>query len=64
MMTDHWFDLPSFVLRLADKGAEATMRVDPDLLHGLNVYQGKVINLQVREDHGMAYSAPENIIAA
>ena len=64
MMTDHWFDLPSLVLRLPDKGAEAVMWVDPDLLHGLNVYQGKATNLQVREDHGMAYSAPENIIAA
>ena len=45
MMTDYWFDLPSFVLRLADKGAEAAMWLDPDLLHGLNVYQGKVTNL-------------------
>ena len=41
----YWFDLPSFVLRLADKGAEAAMWLDPDLLHGLNVYQGKVTNL-------------------
>ncbi|MDE0989246.1 MAG: hypothetical protein OSA83_08450 [Pseudomonadales bacterium] len=53
-----------FVLQLADKGAEAAMRVDPHLLHGLNVYQGKVTNRQVREAHGMAYSAAENIIAA
>ena len=53
-----------FVLLLADKGAEAAMRVDPHLRHGLNVYQGKVTNLQVSEAHGMAYSAPENIIAA
>jgi len=45
-------------------GAEAAMRVDPHLLRGLNVYQGKVTNLQVSEAHGMAYSAPENIIAA
>ena len=36
-----------FVLLLADKGAEAAMRVDPHLRHGLNVYQGKVTNLQV-----------------
>jgi alanine dehydrogenase len=55
---------PHFVLQLADKGAEAAMRVDPHLLHGLNVYQGKVTNLQVSEAHGMAYSAPETIIAA
>ena len=53
-----------FVLQLADKGAEAAMRADPHLLHGLNVYQGKVTNLQVSEAHGMAYSTPENIIAA
>ncbi len=40
------------------------MRVDPHLLHGWNVYQGKVTNLQVSEAYGMAYSAPENTIAA
>jgi alanine dehydrogenase len=53
-----------FVLQLADKGAEAAMQVDPHLLCGLNIYQGKVTNLQVSEAHDMAYSAPENIIAA
>ena len=53
-----------FVLQLADQGAEAAMKADPHLLHGLNVYQGKVTNLQVSEAHGMAYSAPDSLIPA
>ncbi len=53
-----------FILQLADKGTEAAMQADPHLLHGLNIYQGKVTNLQVSEAHDMAYSAPEDLIAA
>ena len=53
-----------FVLQLADQGAESAMKADPHLLHGLNVYHGKVTNLQVSEAHGMAYSAPEDLLAA
>lgn len=53
-----------FVLQLADQGVEAAMKADPHLLHGLNVYHGKVTNLQVSEAHGMTYSAPEDLLAA
>ncbi|MGV0035976.1 MAG: alanine dehydrogenase [Candidatus Azotimanducaceae bacterium WSBS_2022_MAG_OTU7] len=53
-----------FVLQLADQGADAAMKADPHLLHGLNVYRGKVANLQVSEAHGMVYSAPESLIPA
>jgi alanine dehydrogenase len=50
-------------LQLANQGAEAAMKADPHLLNGLNVYRGKVTNLQVSEAHGMAYSAPDNLIS-
>jgi len=51
-----------FVLQLADKGAEAAMKADPHLQRGLNIYQGKVTNLQVSEAHGMGYSPFEKLL--
>ncbi|MBO6555823.1 MAG: alanine dehydrogenase [Pseudomonadales bacterium] len=53
-----------FVLELADKGAEAAMRNNPHLLHGLNVYHGHITNAQVGEAHGMEFVEPEILLAA
>ena len=53
-----------FVLELADQGAEAAMKANSHLLHGLNVYHGKVTNQQVSEAHGLDYVPAETLLAA
>lgn len=53
-----------FVLELADRGAEAAMRQNPHLLHGLNIYHGHITNAQVGEAHGLSYVEPEILLAA
>lgn len=53
-----------FILQLADQGAEAAMKANPHLLHGLNVYHGKLTNQQVGEAHGIDYVPAEQMLAA
>jgi alanine dehydrogenase len=43
-----------FVLAIADKGVLGALRVDPHLLRGLNVYQGKITYPAVAEALGLA----------
>jgi alanine dehydrogenase len=44
-----------FVMRLANKGAEAAMKADPHLANGLNVSDGKIRHAAVAEAFDMAY---------
>ena len=44
-----------FVLKLANKGADAAMAVDPHLAEGLNVSAGKIRHQAVAEALGLAY---------
>ncbi|MCS5571674.1 MAG: alanine dehydrogenase, partial [Pseudomonadales bacterium] len=53
-----------FVLELADKGPVAAMQSNEHLRHGLNVYEGKITNEQVGVAHGLAFAAPEELLAA
>lgn len=53
-----------FVLQLADQGSDRAMKANPHLLHGLNVYHGRVTNLQVSEAHGLNFVDPDTLIAA
>ncbi|MBT4160886.1 MAG: alanine dehydrogenase [Gammaproteobacteria bacterium] len=53
-----------FVIELADRGAEAAMKANVHLLHGLNVYHGKITNEQVGEAHGLEYVPAEKLLAA
>ncbi len=53
-----------FVLQLADQGVEATLKADIHLLHGLNIYKGKVTNEQVGVAHGLDHVAPEALLAS
>lgn len=42
-----------YVLQIAHQGAEAAMLANEFLMHGLNIYDGKVTNAQVGEAHGL-----------
>lgn len=42
-----------YVLKLAKQGIEPTLAGDPELVSGLNLYQGKVVHPGVAEAHGM-----------
>ncbi len=53
-----------FILQLAGQGPDAAMKANPHLLHGLNVYHGTLTNQQVGEAHGIAYTNPNQLIAA
>jgi alanine dehydrogenase len=53
-----------FVLQLADKGAEGAMKANVHLLHGLNVYHGKITNEHVGEAHGLDFVSPEELMVA
>jgi alanine dehydrogenase len=50
----------SYALQLANKGADAAIAANPALKHGLNVYQGKVVNKAVAEAQGRVYSGWKN----
>ncbi len=45
-----------FVLALADKGAKEALTADPHLLHGLNVYKGKITYAAVSESLDLDYT--------
>jgi alanine dehydrogenase len=45
-----------YVLKLADKGAEAAMVADPGLMKGLNIYDGQVTYEAVADAFDIAYS--------
>jgi alanine dehydrogenase len=51
-----------FTLELADKGPERAMRDSPDLLNGLNTYQGRITCAPVAESQGRAYVAPGELL--
>ena len=53
-----------FVLKLADEGVEPAMKSDPHLMHGLNVYHGRITNAQVGTAHGLDYVPAEQLLAA
>jgi alanine dehydrogenase len=46
-----------FVMRLANLGADAAMRADPHLAHGLNVSQGKIRHAAVAEALNLPFEA-------
>ncbi len=52
-----------FVLALADRGWREAMRRDPHLRAGLNVHAGNLTCKPVAEAQGLAFEAPENILA-
>ncbi|MDJ0947161.1 MAG: alanine dehydrogenase [Kiloniellales bacterium] len=51
-----------FALALANKGARQALHDDHHLKQGLNVALGKVTYKAVAEAHGLAYSAPEEVL--
>lgn len=53
-----------YVLQLADKGVMKALADNPFLLHGLNVYQGKITNEFVGVAHNLDFIEPEHAIAA
>jgi len=44
-----------YALQIANKGPETAIRENEALLHGLNVYKGRVTNQGVAESQGLAY---------
>ena len=52
-----------FILALADNGLQA-LKDDRHLLHGLNIYNGKVTNQLVADALGYAYLAPYKALAS
>jgi alanine dehydrogenase len=52
-----------YVVKLADKGAQAALAADPGFLKGLNVAAGKVTYAPVAEDQGLEYTAPDEALA-
>lgn len=53
-----------YVLELADKGVKDALKSNAHLLHGLNVYHGKVTNEFVGKAHKMDYVDAEAALAA
>ncbi len=53
-----------YVLELADKGIRDALKSNVHLLHGLNVYHGKVTNESVGRAHEMEYVDPASVLAA
>ncbi len=52
-----------YALAIANKGYKRALKENNSLLHGLNVYRGKITNEHVAHDLGYAYVAPETAIA-
>ncbi|PSU34215.1 alanine dehydrogenase [Photobacterium lutimaris] len=52
-----------YILKLADKGYKAALQEDKHLLNGLNVYRGQITCEEVSEALGLAYIAPEKVLA-
>ncbi|MFL1468115.1 alanine dehydrogenase [Marinobacter sp. DUT-3] len=50
-----------FIVALANKGPEQAMREDVHLLHGLNVYQGRITYREVAEATGHAFTDPASL---
>lgn len=53
-----------YVLELADKGVQDALKSNTHLLHGLNVYHGKVTNEFVGKAHNMDYVDALSALAA
>jgi alanine dehydrogenase len=53
-----------YVLELADKGVQVALKSNTHLLHGLNVYHGKVTNEFVGQAHKMEYVDALSALAA
>ena len=51
-----------YLMRLANLGAEATLRADAGLAEGLNVYRGKLTHRGVAESQGRDWTAPAEAI--
>lgn len=52
-----------FTLALADKGWKQALKDDQHLRAGLNVHDGKLTCAPVAEAHGLAFVAPESVLA-
>jgi alanine dehydrogenase len=51
-----------FILALADKGIERALTDDPHLLHGLNVYKGRISHPAVAAALGLAHADPRKLV--
>ncbi len=51
-----------YIVELADKGWEAALRSNPELLAGLNIFYGEVTHPGVAEAHGLPYSDPRKLL--
>ena len=51
-----------FVAELAGKGAKNALLEDPNLMTGLNVYQGHITHPVVARDLGLNYVQPHEIL--
>ena len=47
---------------MANLGLENAMRKDPGLMRGLNIYEGKCVNLNVAQSLGLEYTPVEQVI--
>ncbi len=52
-----------YALKIADDGLAAAARADRALMLGLNTYRGQVTCQPVAEAHGLAYAAPQDLLA-
>ena len=51
-----------YVLKLADRGWRDACKADPALAKGLSTHQGHLLNDQVAQDLGLAYSDPAGLL--
>ena len=51
-----------YVLKLADRGWRDACKADPALAKGLSTHEGHLLNDQVAQDLGLAYSDPAGLL--
>jgi alanine dehydrogenase len=51
-----------YALRIATDGLEATVRADPALAAGVNVYGGRLTNTGVAEAHGLEPATLDDVL--
>ena len=51
-----------FIIKLAQQGYRQALLSDPNLLHGLNVMEGKLTCKEVAVAHGLAYTDPLTLL--
>jgi alanine dehydrogenase len=51
-----------YVELLADNGVPGAFKRDPNLLGGLNLFDGKITHLAVANAHGMEYADPRQVL--